>query len=165
MSVASVLNRIWNNFEEYVSALAMIMMVAVLFAQVFTRYLLQGSITWAEELSRFGFLWMMFLSSSLAAANRSHVRVTAPLMLVPKKMRLYFVMFADLVWVAFNVIVTYHSITMVKNAFKFVYLSPSLKLNMAVMFLVIPFSFAMMTVRILIGCWRQFTGREEGYNY
>lgn len=165
MKTTSLLSKIWNNFEEYVSAMAMVMMVSVLFAQVFTRYVFHGSITWAEELSRFGFLWMMFLSSSLAAANRSHIRVTAPLMILPKRYRLYVIVFADIVWVIFNVIVTYHSITMVVNAFKYAYLSPSLKLNMAIMFLVIPFSFALMTIRIIVGYWRQFTGREVGYDY
>ena len=54
---------------------------------------------------------------------------------------------------------------MVTNAFKYAYLSPSLKLNMAFMFLVIPFSFALMTIRIIVGYWRQFTGREVGYDY
>ena len=61
MKVKGLINNIWNNFEDYVSAVAMVMMVSILFAQVFTRYVLQGSITWAEELSRFAFLWMMFL--------------------------------------------------------------------------------------------------------
>ena len=165
MNAKSIISKIWNNFEEYISAVAMVMMVSVLFAQIFNRYVLQGSITWAEEMSRFGFLWMMFLSSSLAAANRSHIRVTAQLLLLPKRFRIWVIVFADVIWVIFNVIVTYHSITMVINAFRFVYLSPSLKLNMAIMFLVIPFSFALMTIRIIVGYWRQFTGREVGYDY
>jgi hypothetical protein len=33
------------------------------------------------------------------------------------------------------------------------------------MFLVIPISFALMTVRIIVGYYRQFTGKEEGYPY
>jgi len=165
MKVKALINNIWNNFEDYVSAVAMVMMVSILFAQVFTRYVLQGAITWAEELSRFAFLWMMFLASSLAARQRSHIRVTAPILLLPRKMRLYVIVLADIIWVAFNVVVTYHSIVMVKNAFRFIYLSPSLNFNMAYMFLVIPISFALMTVRIIIGYYRQFTGKEEGYQY
>lgn len=165
MKITSLLSNVWNNFEEYVSAVAMVMMVSVLFAQVFSRYVLQGSIIWAEESSRFGFLWLMFLSSSLAAAKRNHIRVTAPLLILPKRFRIWVIVFADVIWVIFNVIITYHSLTMVTNAFKYAYLSPSLKLNMAFMFLVIPFSFALMTIRIIVGYWRQFTGREVGYDY
>ena len=165
MKVTALINNIWNNFEDYVSAVAMVMMVSILFAQVFTRYVLQGSITWAEELSRFAFLWMMFLASSLAARHRSHIRVTAPILVLPKKMRLWVIVFADIVWIIFNVVVTYHSIAMVKNAFRFIYFSPSLNLNMAYMFLVIPISFALMTVRIIVGYYRQFTGKEEGYQF
>ncbi|MBW1996196.1 MAG: TRAP transporter small permease subunit, partial [Deltaproteobacteria bacterium] len=74
MKSIALIKNIWNNFEDYVSAVAMVMMVSILFAQVFTRYLLQGSITWAEDLSRFAFLWLMFLASSLAARQRSHIR-------------------------------------------------------------------------------------------
>ena len=165
MKATTVISKIWNNFEDYVSAVAMVMMVSILFAQVFTRYVLQGSISWAEELSRFAFLWMMFLAASLAARQRSHIRVTAPILLLPKKLRLWAIVFADLIWVVFNIVVTYHSIAMVRNALKFIYFSPSLNLNMAYMFLVIPISFALMTVRIIVGYYRQFTGKEEGYNY
>ena len=165
MKAMALVKNIWDNFEDYVSAVAMVIMVSVLFAQVFTRYVLQGSITWAEELSRFAFLWMMFLASSLAARHRSHIRVTAPILLLPKKMRLYVIVMADLIWIIFNVVVAYHSIVMVKNAFKFIYFSPSLNLNMAYMFLVIPISFMLMTVRIIIGYYKQFTGKEVGYNY
>ncbi|MBW1696877.1 MAG: TRAP transporter small permease [Deltaproteobacteria bacterium] len=165
MKSIALIKNIWNNFEDYVSAVAMVMMVSILFAQVFTRYLLQGSITWAEELSRFAFLWMMFLASSLAARQRSHIRVTAPILLLPKKMRLYVIVAADVIWVVFNIVVAYHSVLMVRNAFKFIYFSPSLNLNMAYMFLVIPISFVLMTVRIIVGYYRQFTGKEKGYNY
>ena len=165
MKITALIKNIWDNFEDYISAVAMIMMVSVLFAQVFARYVMQGSITWAEELSRFAFLWMMFLSSSLAARHRNHIRVTAPILLLPKKMRLGVIVFADIIWVIFNLVVTYHSIAMVKNAFRFIYFSPSLSLNMAYMFLVIPISFALMTVRIIVGYYRQFSGKEEGYQY
>jgi len=165
MKPSVLVKNIWDNFEDYVSAVAMVMMVSILFAQVFTRYVLQGSISWAEELSRFAFLWMMFLASSLAARHRSHIRVTAPILLLPKNMRLWVIVFADVIWVAFNVVVTYHSIAMVKNAFKFIYYSPSLNLSMAYMFLVIPISFALMTIRIIVGYYRQFTGKEKGYSY
>ena len=165
MNTITVIKNIWNNFEDYVSAAAMVVMVSILFAQVFTRYVLQGSITWAEELSRFAFLWMMFLASSLAARNRSHIRVTAPILLLPKNMRLYVIIFADIIWVIFNVIVAYHSIFMVSNAFRFIYFSPSLGLNMAYMFLVIPICFVLMTIRIIVGYYRQFTGKEIGYDY
>lgn len=165
MKLKAIISNIWNHFEDYVSAVAMVMMVSILFAQVFTRYVLQGSITWAEELSRFSFLWMMFLASSLAARQRSHIRVTAPILLLPQKMRLWVIVLADVIWIAFNVVVTYHSIAMVKNAFKFIYFSPSLNFNMAYMFLVIPISFALMTARIIVGYYRQFTGKEQGYQY
>ena len=165
MKALALVKNIWNNFEDYVSAVAMVMMVVILFAQVFTRYVLQGSITWAEELSRFAFLWMMFLASSLAARHRSHIRVTAPILLLPKKMRLYVIVLADVVWIIFNVVVAYHSIVMVRNAMKFIYFSPSLNLNMAYMFMVIPISFVLMTVRIIVGYYKQFTGQEIGYDY
>ena len=165
MKAVALVKNIWDNFEDYVSAVAMVMMVSILFAQVFTRYVLQGSITWAEELSRFAFLWMMFLASSLAARHRSHIRVTAPILLLPKKMRLYVILLADVIWVIFNVVVAYQSIVMVKNAMQFIYYSPSLNLNMAYMFMVIPISFVLMTVRIIVGYYRQFTGQEIGYDY
>ena len=43
------------------------------FAAVFSRYVLNDSIIWAEELARYLFIWVAFLGSALALKNGAHI--------------------------------------------------------------------------------------------
>jgi TRAP-type transport system small permease protein len=51
----------------------MALMVAIVTAQVFFRYMLNSSIDWAEEVSRLCFVWTIFLSIPLALARGGHI--------------------------------------------------------------------------------------------
>lgn len=163
--VKKLLTNLWHNFEDYVSAIAMVMMVSILFSQVVARYVFQGAIVWAEETSRFAFLWMMFLSSSLAAKHRSHIRVTAPLLLLPKVWRGWVIFGVDILWTVFNLIMVVLSMQMIQNAMVYKYYSPALNFDMVYMFAVIPVAFLLMSVRIIVGYINQFTGKEKGYDF
>ncbi len=57
-------------------ALAMGAMAAIISAEVFCRYVLNSSIYFSEELSRFCFIWAGFLGASLAAREGGHIGVT-----------------------------------------------------------------------------------------
>lgn len=58
-------------------ALLFIVMVVLIFAQVFTRFLTTSSLTWSEELSRFVMIWLIYLASILAYADNAHIAVDA----------------------------------------------------------------------------------------
>lgn len=56
-------------------ALAMAAMAAVISGEVFCRYVLNSSIYFSEELSRFCFIWAGFLGASLATRSGGHIGV------------------------------------------------------------------------------------------
>lgn len=58
-------------------ALLFAIMVAMIFAQVFTRFLTTSSLTWSEELSRFVMIWLIYLASISAYADNAHIAVDA----------------------------------------------------------------------------------------
>jgi C4-dicarboxylate transporter DctQ subunit len=57
---------------EMVICVILLTIVAVTFAQVISRYVLQASLTWSEELARFLLMWLAALSSAYAFKTRSH---------------------------------------------------------------------------------------------
>lgn len=57
-------------------ALAMGMMAVIISAEVFFRYVLNSSLYFSEELSRFCFIWAGFLGASLALREGGHIGVT-----------------------------------------------------------------------------------------
>ena len=57
---------------EAVLCVILVAIVAVTFAQVVFRYVLQASLTWSEEFSRFLLMWLAALSSAYAFKLRTH---------------------------------------------------------------------------------------------
>lgn len=62
-------------FMEYVSALLLVVMVIIVFANVLFRYFLDFSIASTEELSRFMFIWISFIGSALALKYGEHLSI------------------------------------------------------------------------------------------
>jgi len=58
-----------------ISVTAMIVMLAIIFMQVITRYVFGFSFEWSEELARFLFVWVVFLGSALIMGEEGHLAV------------------------------------------------------------------------------------------
>ena len=77
--------RLLNKWEESVLFVFMLLMLVILTIQVFTRYVLSFSFSWAEQLARFGFVWLTMSGVSLAAKKGMHLKVDfLPQILPPK---------------------------------------------------------------------------------
>jgi TRAP-type C4-dicarboxylate transport system permease small subunit len=55
--------------------LAFVALVVVAFAQVVFRYALGNSLSWAEEVSRYLFVWIVFLASAITLDKGRHIAV------------------------------------------------------------------------------------------
>ena len=53
--------------------------------QVFTRFVLNNSLSWTEELARYAFIWSNFLGAAICTQKESHATVTAVTDLLPAK--------------------------------------------------------------------------------
>lgn len=158
-----VLRKIYDNFEEYFCAFALSVMIACLAVQVFVRVAFGSGIAWAEELSRFSFIWAVYIGASLGAKKAAHVRISAQFLLAPLKVRLFFRILADIIWMGFNLFFVIHSAGMVSEAFQYPEVSPTLGWTKAYVEMIIPISFALVTFRtveLYITRWRKGTLME-----
>ncbi len=60
---------------EWLMALALAVMVSLVFGNVVLRYVFNSGIAWAEELSRLMFVWLIFLGAVLALRQHAHLGV------------------------------------------------------------------------------------------
>ena len=74
----SFFKQLYDNFEEGACALFVAVMVLCLFLQVAMRIAVGSSLAWTEELSRYSFLWAVYVGAALAVKRGGHVRITAP---------------------------------------------------------------------------------------
>ncbi len=143
----SKLRYVYDHFEEFLSSFFLAVMIGALSLQLLERALVGGAVAWAEELSRYTFIWAVYIGASLAAKRGAHVCINAQYMLFPPKVRLIFRMMADGIWVAFNLFFAVHGMGMVAEAFEFPEVSPTLGIVKAWVELIIPIAFIMMSWR------------------
>ena len=65
-----------DKFEEILASLSLAVMVVLISMQVFFRYVLDNSLIWSEELSRYLLIWAVYIGCSFAAKEDRHLEVT-----------------------------------------------------------------------------------------
>lgn len=60
---------------NWVSMIALLIMVILVFLNVLLRYMFDSGLPWSEEASRIAFVWVVFLGIVIANRDDSHLRV------------------------------------------------------------------------------------------
>jgi TRAP-type C4-dicarboxylate transport system permease small subunit len=150
-------------FEKYVGIFLLSSLFFLLTLEVITRYFFRSPLSWPEELTRFCFVGLIYLSISYAASEDAHIRIAMHLDLLPRLWKIVFLTIADVLWVFYNIIVIVYGIRTVMNLFRFPYKSPALNFNMAYLYMIIPISFSFMTVRVFQHAYKRLS-RIKSYN-
>lgn len=150
-------------FEKYIGIFLMLSLFFLLSFQVVTRYFFKNPLSWPEELTRFCFVGLIYLSISYAASKDAHIRIAMHLDLLPQLWKIVFLTIADVLWMFYNLVVIVYGIHTVINLFRFTYRSPALNINMAYLYMIIPIGFTFMTIRVVqFACKR--LSRMKSYN-
>ncbi|MDR1658985.1 MAG: TRAP transporter small permease [Desulfovibrio sp.] len=91
-----------DRWEEYLLFVVMIFMLIVLSAQVFCRYFLSFSFSWAEQGARIGFVWLTMVGISLAAKHGMHLKVDLLTQILPKPFAKGVSVFSEIFTMAFG---------------------------------------------------------------
>lgn len=140
---------LYDNLEEYACAALVGVMILCLILQVFMRFVFGSALAWSEELSRFSFLWNVYVGAALAAKRGAHVRITAQFMKLGTRGRLFFRVVCDAIWLGFNIFLVVQSIEVIRDGLDFPETSPTLGIVKAWVEMIIPFGFALMSWRIV----------------
>jgi C4-dicarboxylate transporter, DctQ subunit len=138
-----------DNIEGYMCKFFLSFFVILLFFQVIMRTVFQNSLAWSEEASRFAFVWFAFLGASYAARLGAHNRVTFQFKLFPKIVGDVSQLIADGIWLVFNAIMTVKSIEVIRDMMEYPFYSPALDIPMQYIYMLFPFAFTLMSVRII----------------
>lgn len=81
---------------KFLSILALISMIILVFFNAVLRYFFDSGIAWSEEFARICFVYMIFLGIILVAKERGHLTVDIVISALPAKYQMFFLFFADI---------------------------------------------------------------------
>ena len=73
-------------WEDWVSFVLFWIMAGVVFYQVFTRYILDDSAGWTEEIARYFLVAVVFIGASMSVRKNNHIQVDYFFRLMPARM-------------------------------------------------------------------------------
>lgn len=131
-----------NGIAKVAVATCMVAMVGAIFVQVAFRFLLGDALTWAEEVARFSFVWLVFVGASCALHGHAHLGITTLLRLTRGRARAIAKIVACLCVVALLVILLQYGYRLSVRTMR--QTSPALGLTMGYVYAAIPISAAVM---------------------
>lgn len=73
--------------EEIIGAALMIGMVIILFIQVVSRFVFSNSLSWSEEISRYMFIWLIYLCLGVVALRGEHIVIDVLVLRMEPRLR------------------------------------------------------------------------------
>ena len=117
--------------------------------QILFRFLLNFSLSWTEELSRYTFILLVYVGAALGFKRKRHVRVEIIDLYVSPKRLGYIKTFNEILIILFLGLVGYQGLGIVKTAYSLNQTSPALRIPMYLIYGIIPVTFIISAVRLI----------------
>ena len=103
-SVKKVIQWVDDKLEVFIGAVFLALMVVFTTLQIVGRYLFSTPFPWTEEMTRYMFVWMVFISIGYAVKTGEHIRITFVRSLLRPGLRLYLDILCNILCFGFSVI-------------------------------------------------------------
>ena len=142
--------------EDWLALVLFWIMAALVFTQFFTRYALNDSASWTEEIARYLLIGTAFVGAAMNVRKNNHIHVDFFYRLIPRWAGRALAIAVDVLRIAFFaycIRLTYLLITKIGSSRMAI-----VDLPMGIVYGVVMFGFALMTVRavqVAIGNWKR----------
>ncbi|MDO4467116.1 MAG: TRAP transporter small permease [Bacillota bacterium] len=133
--------------EETILVVLLILITCIMGLQVFCRYALNNSLTWSEELTRYLFIYMAFISISYCTKKWISIRIDQVINLFSNKVFCYLQLALNVVLTSFYAYMSIHAINYIAQGIHSQQLSPALRIPMWIVQLAPFIGFFLATIR------------------
>jgi TRAP-type C4-dicarboxylate transport system permease small subunit len=138
-----------ENAEEFLLLIFLVIMVLTMGVQVLMRYLLNYSLTWSEELTRYLFVWSAFISIGYCTKHRSSIKLEQMLTYLPNTLAQIIRLISKVVMFVFFIYVLQSAVAVVQTTYASGQVSSALGLPVYLVQLSTVVGFALAIVRII----------------
>ncbi|ARI78670.1 TRAP transporter small permease [Halobacillus mangrovi] len=137
----------FNKVLGIVLALLLMVMSVVVFYQVFSRFVLDESLRWSEELARYIMIWSVFIGSALALRKMELIAVDAIKEVLSEKYKNILVIFIYTLSIVFLLVLVNYGFQLAGSVMG--QTSPAMRISMAWAYAAIPIGSIFMIINII----------------
>lgn len=138
-----------NEFEIYIGTIVFIVLTILLTIQVVSRYVLNHSFTWAEELAVVMFVWLIYLGVAGAVTKRKHLRIDALINALPFKAKRFLLILDNIIMFVFCAYVVFPFSELIVNLADSGAKTSLLRMPKAVIYSIVPVCLVLTCVRLV----------------
>ncbi len=101
--------------EDWIAFIVFWGLGAIVFLQFFTRYVLNDSLAWTEEIARYALMWLTFIGAAVVARKNLHISVEVLLHYLPKVPARLMLAIVDTIKLLFMGLLAYFSLMIVER--------------------------------------------------
>ena len=102
--------------ENWIAFVLFWALATIVFLQFFTRYILNDSLSWTEEIARYGLMWLAFIGGAVVTRKKAHIAVELVSNLMgPGPMRSALLALVDFITLGFIGLMAYFSVTIIER--------------------------------------------------
>ncbi|KJS19799.1 MAG: hypothetical protein VR72_17245 [Clostridiaceae bacterium BRH_c20a] len=136
----------YYRIEEILPIVLFVLILLITGAQVVARYVFVKPFSWAEEISRLFFIWMIFIGAATAVRENTHIRLEALDNILPRKGRVLVNIVIGLLGLAFALVTItqgYIWLIQVKGY------SPALHIDIKFKYVIVPISMFLIIIYLI----------------
>lgn len=102
--------------EDWVALILFWSLAFIVFLQFFTRYVLNDSLSWTEEIARYGLMWLTFIGG--AVVTRKNTQIAVELLsniMKPGPLRQVLLFVLDMIKLGFIALLAFFSVTIIER--------------------------------------------------
>ena len=102
--------------EDWIAFVIFWSLALIVFLQFFTRYVLNDSLSWTEEIARYGLMWVTFIGGAVVTRKKSHIAVELlSNVMGPGPLRRSLLALIDFITLGFLGLLAYFSVTIIER--------------------------------------------------
>jgi TRAP-type C4-dicarboxylate transport system permease small subunit len=137
---------IFKNFEEVIAGTLLVLMALATLLNVVARYFFNSPVPWADEFSRYAFIWLVFVGAVVCTKQGRHISIDLVVTALPSRIRPFIQILADVATAALMLIIIYFGWILTSSATQ---PTSTLKVPQYVVYMVVPLSALLILLRTI----------------
>lgn len=151
--------RLLPQISEMIVIICFVAIVLATFLGVVSRYILEYSIPWADEIARYGFVWLVYIGMVVSLVRGQHVCVEILLLRYRGTLRIWMLNLIDLAVMALFGALLYGGVILMEMTYT--QITPGLGISMSWVYAAVPIGAALMLIEYVSRIKRRLSGQGQ----